>query len=215
MDAFELGRAALAIAIGFVLGSVLPADILGRARGVDIRSVGDGNPGTVNAVRELGWAPGLITAVYDLSVGVIALLIAETLGLRGGPAYLAGLAAVAGHRLPLFNRFRGGGQGMAASAGLLVYGIGIGMSRGWITVTDLALLAAVLIGVFAFTRSDSAGAVVMLPMFAARVALSGGELAWVLFEVALAAHIWVVQLGRARAWLQERRLRTQQGHPRS
>ncbi len=124
----ELVSAILALAIGMLLGSVLPADLLARARGVDIRSVGDGNPGTVNAFRGLGPVAGLITAAYDVIVGVVAIQIAYLLGVSEGVAYLAGIATVVGHRFPVFRGFRNGGQGMAASAGLLVYGIGVAVS---------------------------------------------------------------------------------------
>ena len=104
-------------------GAASQADLLARRRSVDIRASGDNNPGTINAIRVLGWAPGLVTALYDVSIGVVCVLIAGALGAPTGVTYLAGIAAVVGHRLPVFHGFRGGGQGMGASAGLLLYGI--------------------------------------------------------------------------------------------
>ena len=194
----EMLRALLALVIGLLLGSVLPADLLARLRGVDIRSVGDGNPGTVNAVRALGWGPGLLTAAYDISVGVLAIWIAGLLGITGGPAYLAGLTTVIGHRFPVLRGFRGGGQGMAASAGLLVYGVAIALSRGWLSSLDIGALVAVLLVTFAWTRSDSAMGIVILPILVVRLVLAHTDWQFLAFVSMVAAHVWVVQMARHR-----------------
>lgn len=200
----EMLRALLALVIGLLLGSVLPADLLARSRGVDIRSTGDGNPGTINAVRVLGWAPGLITAVYDLSVGVVAIAIAGLLGVTGGPAYLAGIMSLVGHRFPVFLGFRGGGQGMAASAGMLVYGVGVAISRGWLSALDAGALIAIVLVTFALTRSDVASALVMLPVLVVRVILAHADWQFLAFMSVVAGHIWIVQVGVARQRLRFR-----------
>lgn len=197
----EFVRSALAVVIGLLLGSVLPADLLARRRGVDIRSQGDGNPGTINAVRVLGWLPGLLTAVYDLSVGVLAIEIAGLLGVPTGIGYLAGIATIVGHRFPVFQGFRGGGQAMAASAGLLLYGLALALSYGWLTAADVAIFLAILLVTFAVTRSDSAAAVVMLPFLVVRLAQTSSDWQFVAFMWVVAAHIWTVQLPVARRWL--------------
>jgi len=186
--------ALLACGIGLLLGSVLPADLLARARGIDIRSVGDGNPGSVNAFRALGWGFGLVTVVYDALVGVVAIQIARALGVSEGVSYLAGLAAVVGHRFPVYYRLKRGGQGMAASAGLLVYGVGVALSRDWLSATELAVLVAIMLVTFVWTRSDVAVALVSMPILVALVAL--GDSSWQLlaFITVVAAHIWIVQL---------------------
>jgi glycerol-3-phosphate acyltransferase PlsY len=194
----DMLRALLALVIGLLLGSVLPADFFAHRRGVDIRSNGDGNPGTVNAVRVLGWAPGLITAAYDLSVGVLAVRIAVLLGVAGGPAYLAGVMSIVGHRFPVFRGFRGGGQGMAASAGLLVYGIAIAVARGRLSGWDVGALVAVVLVTFALTRSDVAAALVMLPVLVVRVILARTDWQFLAFMSVMAGHIWIVQAGVAR-----------------
>jgi glycerol-3-phosphate acyltransferase PlsY len=201
-------RAALAVAIGLLLGSVLPADLLARPRGVDIRcdSV-DGNPGTVNAFRLLGFWPGLVTAVYDISIGVVCIAIAGALGVPSGLAYLAGLATIVGHRFPVFARLRGGGQGMAASAGLLLYGAAVALTRGWLKPADILVLLVVLAAVYAWTRSGSAAAIAMLPVLVVRLAFSGTGWQFLVFMAAVAGHIWVVQLARVRGEFAARRVR--------
>lgn len=191
-------RAALALLIGFALGSVLPADLLARRRSVDIRSVGDGNPGTWNAFKGLGWGAGLITAVYDISVGVVAIQIARLLGVSQGLAYLAGIMTVVGHRFPLFRGFRGGGQGMGATAGMLVYGVAVALVNGWLSAVDVGVLVAIGAITFAVTRSEIMVAIVMLPVLVAEVFFARVDVAFPLFMTALAAHVWIVQVATIR-----------------
>lgn len=194
MATAETLTALLASLIGLLLGSVLPAELLARRRGVDIRSVGDGNPGTVNAVRALGWEPGLVTGVYDVLVGVVAIQIARLLGVSSGATYLAGLMTIVGHRYPVFQGFRGGGQGMAASAGLLVYGTGVALTRGWLSAVGLGVLIAILLVGFALTRSDVAAAIVMLPVLVVMLVVARADWQFLAFMTAVAMHIWIVQV---------------------
>jgi acyl phosphate:glycerol-3-phosphate acyltransferase len=189
----ETLRAVVALAIGLLLGSVLPADLLARYKGIDIRSTGDGNPGTVNAFRALGAGFGAITAAYDISVGVIAIEIAKLIGVSEGPAYAAGIAAIVGHRFPAFGRFQGGGQGMGASAGLLAYGVAIGLVNGWLSATEIAILVAILLVTFALTRSDKLMAIVMLPGLVAIMLYAQADWQFRAFMIVVAMHIWIVQ----------------------
>ena len=186
-------RATLALLIGFALGSVLPADLLARRRGIDIRSVGDGNPGTWNAFAGLGWGAGLITAVYDISVGVVAIQLARLLDVSEGLAYLAGIMTVVGHRFPVFRGFRGGGQGMGSTAGMLVYGVATAVFSGWLSVADVAVLIAVGAIAFAVTRSGIMVAIAMLPILVAEVFFAYTDWTFLVFMTAVAGHIWVVQ----------------------
>ena len=191
-------RAVLALLVGFALGSVLPADLLARRRGLDIRSVGDGNPGTWNAFKGLGWRAGLITAAYDISVGVVAIHIAKLLGVSEGLAYLAGIMTVVGHRFPVFRGFRGGGQGMGATAGMFVYGVAVALVNGWLSAVDVGVPVAIGVITFAVTRSEVMVAVVMLPVLVAELFFAHVDLAFLLFMTLLAAHIWIVQVATIR-----------------
>lgn len=204
----EMLRSILAVMTGLLLGSLLPADLFARRAGVDIRTNGDGNPGTVNVIRVLGWLPGLLTAAYDLSVGIAAIWIAGLLGASTGVAYMAGLASIVGHRFPVFRGFRGGGQAMAASAGLLLYGIAVALANGWLSAVDIVILIAILLVTFALTRSDSAAAIVMLPVLVALLIQAPADWQFLAFMFAVTAHIWLVQAPVARRWLESRTVRT-------
>ena len=109
----------IAIAIGYLLGSIPFAYIAGRLiKGVDIRQVGGGNMGALNAVREIGLLPGLTVLIADIGKGSLAVLIANWLGLPLIWIFIAGFAAVVGHNWPIFLRFKGG-KGAATSIGVL------------------------------------------------------------------------------------------------
>jgi glycerol-3-phosphate acyltransferase PlsY len=112
---------ALAAVVGYLLGSFPSADLVTRiaTRGrVDIRTVGSGNPGTLNAIQSIGIACGLAVLVLDLAKGLAAGVVGRAVG--GDVAgYVGATAAITGHILPVWTRFRGG-KGVATSAGACI-----------------------------------------------------------------------------------------------
>ncbi len=112
---------ALAIIIGYLLGSIPAAFIITRLiKGQDIRRIGGGNVGGLNVFREVGLWPALVVGVVDLGKGAAAVAIAKW-GLNVPDAYilLAGLASVAGHNWMVWLKFSGG-KGMGAAMGALL-----------------------------------------------------------------------------------------------
>src|SRR4051812_35333435 len=102
---------ALAVVPGYLVGSVPVAGLVARRRaGVDLRAVGDRNPGYWNAKETLGRRSALPVFVGDAAKGAIAAAIGWALAGDGRwwIAYLAAAAAMAGHAWPVFARFRGG-----------------------------------------------------------------------------------------------------------
>ena len=86
---------AVAAVVGYLVGSVPTATFLARFRGVDLRSEGSGNPGTVNALRVSGpWLAALILIV-EAGKGWGAVWLGNALADETG-AIAAGLGAVAG-----------------------------------------------------------------------------------------------------------------------
>jgi acyl phosphate:glycerol-3-phosphate acyltransferase len=111
----------VAIVLGYLFGTLPSADLVTRVatRGrVDIRAVGSGNPGALNAMHSLGAFWGAVVLVLDLAKGIAAGLVGRTLG-GADAAYLAGSASVAGHVFPVWTGFRGG-KGVATSAGACI-----------------------------------------------------------------------------------------------
>ncbi len=186
-----------ALVIAYLLGSVLPADLFARARGVDIRAVGTRNPGATNALQQLGWTPGLLTGLYDVSVGLVSMYVATLLGVTGGWVYVAGIVAIVGHCYPVFFGFRGG-QGMAAATGMLVYGIGVALGQGWLGALGLGLLVLLALGVFAFTRSATDVGVFVAPVLLVEIVLGRPDWQFGLYMGFLTVFIWLTQLEIAR-----------------
>lgn len=111
------------VVLAYLLGSVSGSLLLGRMRGVDIRTVGSGNAGGTNALRTQGLRFALGTVLVDVGKGALA----AWLGWRFLPAglspawpYACVLAAVAGHVWPVFHGFRGGKGAATLVGGLAV-----------------------------------------------------------------------------------------------
>jgi glycerol-3-phosphate acyltransferase PlsY len=102
----------------YLLGSLSGSLLLGRLRGVDIRTQGSGNAGGTNALRTQGWRFALGVVVVDVGKGALAAWLALRFG---GPELVlpAMFAAVIGHVWPVFHGFRGG-KGAATLVGGLV-----------------------------------------------------------------------------------------------
>lgn len=110
---------ALAIAAGYLLGSVPTGYLLARLRGVEIQQVGSGNIGATNVLRSLGLFPGILVAIADPAKGATAVLLAMLLNIGPWGVALAGLAAVLGNNFNIFLRFKGG-KGVATSVGVFL-----------------------------------------------------------------------------------------------
>jgi len=120
MEIIELFLSILSVVIGYFLGSVLPAFLFGKLKGIDIREEGTKNAGTANTFRVLGLSYAIPTALYDTLKGLLAMLIAYSLRVNFVFWQLSGIAAIIGHIFPFYINFRGG-QGVATATGLLLF----------------------------------------------------------------------------------------------
>jgi len=106
------------VLLAYLLGSIPFAYIAGRlSRGVDIRTLGDGNAGAANVYREIGPRAGVAVLLADVSKGAVAVMVAQAFASQL-VVLLAGVAVVAGHNWPVYIRFRGG-TGQATTIGVL------------------------------------------------------------------------------------------------
>ena len=104
---------------GYLLGTISLGIFVARLYGIkDIRKVGSGNAGTTNVLRNLGWAPSVLTLVGDCLKGLFAALIGKWLAGDMG-LIIGGVAAVLGHDFPVFFRFKGG-KGVATNLGMIL-----------------------------------------------------------------------------------------------
>lgn len=117
----------LALLGAYLIGSLDFAFVVAQAKGVDITSVGSGNPGTSNVLRTLGRGPAAMVLLGDLLKGVIAAAVGW-LAAGGGEVanqplvWAAGFLAVVGHAFPIFHRFKGG-KGVATGGGVLFFAV--------------------------------------------------------------------------------------------
>ena len=111
----------VALLCAFALGSIPTAYIAGRAlSGLDIRSVGSGNPGTMNAVQHLGKAVGLTVLAVDAGKGILAVVIAQQMSVTDTWVYLSAFAVTMGHNFTPVLKFRGG-KGAATVLGISAF----------------------------------------------------------------------------------------------
>jgi acyl phosphate:glycerol-3-phosphate acyltransferase len=114
-----IGIDALAVMIGYLLGSIPFGLILTRMAGMaDLRTTGSGNIGATNVLRTGHKGLAAATLVCDMLKGTVAVVTAGTFG---GPdaAMLAAAAAFLGHLFPVWLGFKGG-KGVAVYIGVLL-----------------------------------------------------------------------------------------------
>jgi len=153
----------LVIVIGYLLGSISPAYILGRfLKKVDIRKIWEKNAGTTNVFHCLGFWPAVITATYDVIKGLLAIYIGFWLGVPEVVAYSAGLAAIIGHIFPFYLGFRGG-HGAATSVGLLLYFLYLLFKDQFLPLESMGILAIVVLALYLITRQKKFLILVVAP----------------------------------------------------
>ena len=108
----------LLAAAGYFIGTFPSAIMVAKANGIDITTVGSGNPGASNVARALGMRKGAYVYGLDAVKGAVA----TGLGLAifgNAAAFWCAAAAVIGHVYPITRRFAGG-KGVATASGAML-----------------------------------------------------------------------------------------------
>ena len=140
----------IAIITGYILGSIPFAYIAGRLKkGEDIRQMGAGNMGALNVMHHVGTAAGYAVWLADMAKGLLAVLVAQWLGLSLEWVLVAGFAAVVGHNWPVFLGFKGGKGGATAMGVLLAlvpgeFGISFAITAVVVIITSNPVLGMVV-----------------------------------------------------------------------
>ena len=104
----------------YLVGSVPFGFLIGKMRGVDVRTVGSKNIGATNVFRTVGKKWGLLAFLCDFLKGFVPTMVAKHCAADVSWLPVAvGLACVIGHTLTVFMKFRGG-KGVATAFGMLV-----------------------------------------------------------------------------------------------
>src|SRR6266850_8300828 len=151
---------ALSLVVAYFLGSIPTGFLVGKARGIDIRTVGSGNIGATNVLRYFGKPAGIFVLLVDalkgwLAVVVLAKLVLVTLFPAANQQaqeclkVTAGVCAILGHNYTCWLDFKGG-KGIATSAGVLLA----------LVPGALAIILGIWAIVLAFTRYVSLASMV-------------------------------------------------------
>lgn len=155
----------LALAIGYLLGSIPSGVWLGKAfKGIDIREHGSRSIGATNVFRVLGAKLAIAVLIFDIVKGFSACHLAfhldlgDTVLTSGQLAVIAGLAAILGHLFPVFAQFKGG-KGVATAAGMLLF----------LTPIEIGFALVVFVITVAITRYVSLGSILASIFFSSSV----------------------------------------------
>ena len=174
----------LCIVIGYFIGCVQSAYIVGKIWHVDIRKHGSGNLGTTNALRVLGKRAGLITFVCYILKAVVAFVLCYHIFDKN---YVLGvyacLGVVLGHDFPFYLGFKGG-KGIAATIGMALCMVA--------TISPVYLLSAITgIGgvlIKGYVSMGSLGFICMLPVLSLVIKTSTEVIVITAFMAALAIY---------------------------
>lgn len=108
---------------GYLLGAVPFALLIGKAHGVDIRTVGSKNIGATNLGRTLGTKYFFQAFALDAFKGFLPVfavhMYAQPHGFPEWIALISGIAAMLGHIFPIYLGFKGG-KGVATCFGIVM-----------------------------------------------------------------------------------------------
>jgi glycerol-3-phosphate acyltransferase PlsY len=183
---------ALLIPVAYLIGTFPSASIVARANGIDIRSVGSGNPGASNVTRVLGWRNGVWVFGLDIVKGALAAGLG--LAAQGRPAgYVMGAAAVIGHVFPIWTRFRGG-KGVATGGGIAA------------TMSPIAFVLLVLLwfALSKFTKKASVASMAVVALLPVGVGLEQRRWWEVLAVVGICVLVMARHFGNIRRLLTHR-----------
>jgi glycerol-3-phosphate acyltransferase PlsY len=135
-------KIALLVVISYFIGGIHFATLISRLKGVDIKNLGSGNPGTMNMLRNFGVGTAAVTLILDALKGALPALAGYFLlqndeilkgAISAGPqwlgyyisggtkagVYIGGLSVILGHMFPVLKKFKGG-KGVASSVGVFL-----------------------------------------------------------------------------------------------
>lgn len=138
---------AISIATAYLIGGIPFGFLIGKMRGVDVRTVGSKNIGATNVFRTVGKKWGFLALFLDMMKGFLPTFVCKTW--IAGPYWLplaVGVTCAVGHMLTPYMKFKGG-KGVATGAGML-----FGLAPALMGVTF-----AVFVVVFALSNYISLG----------------------------------------------------------
>lgn len=146
--------------VAYLMGSISSAVLIARVFNMpDPRTVGSGNPGATNILRQGNRTAAISTLLSDVLKGAIPVLITRAFTQDAQILAIVAAAAFIGHLFPVFFQFKGG-KGVATALGVylaLNLWMGLALILCWLAAALLfrysslaAVLTAVLSPLFAW-----------------------------------------------------------------
>lgn len=175
-------KSAICVLLGYLLGSVSPAALIGRIKKKDLRTHGTGNLGATNAMLVFGKLYGMIVMVIDIAKAYLSAKTAALLFPKMVAAgLLAGFGAMLGHIYPFYLNFQGG-KGLAAFAGMI-------LAYHPLFFVIMAVICIVVMFIVNYTYAVPMTAAVLFPLL---VAIHSRSL-WAFLVTAVASALLVQQ----------------------
>ena len=142
IPALELGlmNIVLVILFAYLIGSIPFGIIISKIMGLgNLRNIGSGNIGATNVLRTGNKLAAILTLIFDLLKGAIAVIITYYI-FNDTTAQIAALSSFLGHCFPIWLKFKGG-KGVATFIGIslaLYWPAGILICLTWVLIAFLS-----------------------------------------------------------------------------
>ena len=146
IPALELGlmNIFLVILFAYLIGSIPFGIIISKIMGLgNLRNIGSGNIGATNVLRTGNKLAAILTLIFDLLKGAIAVIITYYV-FNDTTAQIAALASFLGHCFPIWLKFKGG-KGVATFIGIslaLYWPAGILVCLTWALTAFLSRISS-------------------------------------------------------------------------
>ncbi|MDB2675968.1 glycerol-3-phosphate 1-O-acyltransferase PlsY [Amylibacter sp.] len=146
MPALELGlmNIFLVILFAYLIGSIPFGIIISKIMGLgNLRDIGSGNIGATNVLRTGNKLAAILTLIFDLLKGAIAVIITYYI-FNDTTAQIAALSSFLGHCFPIWLKFKGG-KGVATFIGIslaLYWPAGILICLTWVLTAYLSRISS-------------------------------------------------------------------------
>jgi glycerol-3-phosphate acyltransferase PlsY len=146
ITALELGlmNIFLVILFAYLIGSIPFGIIISKIMGLgNLRNIGSGNIGATNVLRTGNKLAAILTLIFDLLKGAIAVIITYYI-FNDTTAQIAALSSFLGHCFPIWLKFKGG-KGVATFIGIslaLYWPAGILICLTWVLTAFLSRVSS-------------------------------------------------------------------------
>lgn len=146
IPALELGlmNIFLVILFAYLIGSIPFGIIISKIMGLgNLRNIGSGNIGATNVLRTGNKLAAILTLIFDLLKGAIAVIITYYV-FNDTTAQIAALSSFLGHCFPIWLKFKGG-KGVATFIGIslaLYWPAGILICLTWVLTAFLSRVSS-------------------------------------------------------------------------